>query len=78
MKAEPSLLADALARYRRAKRDESMVRKLWTEAGRPVVLQHSNKTTGLHPLFRAFVGAALEYRGNARARARSRESLVER
>jgi hypothetical protein len=53
------LRGDAEQRYRDAQARVKLAAKAWEEAGRPLILEHSNRVVGVHPLLRVLTDAEL-------------------
>jgi hypothetical protein len=49
----PALLLEAQERYEGARDRAKLAVSEWERADSPIVVEHSNHTLGLHPLFRA-------------------------
>ena len=49
----PSLLLEAQERYEGARDRAKLAADEWEKAGKPIVVEHANRTLGLHPSFRA-------------------------
>jgi hypothetical protein len=53
------LQRDAIERYSDAQARVKLAAKAWEEAGRPLILEHSNRVVGVHPLLRVLTDAEL-------------------
>lgn len=66
------LHGDAEQRYRDAQSRVTVAAKAWEEAGRPLILEHSNRVVGVHPLLRVLTDAEL-YTDKLRSSLRAEE-----
>jgi hypothetical protein len=53
------LHGDAEERYRDAQARVNLAARAWEEAGKPLILEHSNRVVGVHPLLRVLTDAEL-------------------